>query len=100
MSQFEEMESVLEEERRALEAQLMALAGERANMRRTLDGVRAELAKNALATGAGAVPQSGGTVAAALVQGAQAQKVNEVPAGTALEGDAGPVPDGSFQQIG
>lgn len=96
-SQFEEMETVLEEERRALEAQRLALANERTNMRRTLENVRAELAKNA-----GAVPPSSGALASALSQGAQAvaSKVSEVPSGTPMEGDAGPVSDGSYQQIG
>ena len=40
MSQFEEMETVLEEERRSLEAQRLAIANERAGMRRTLENVR------------------------------------------------------------
>ncbi|KAH8113931.1 SWIRM-domain-containing protein [Phellopilus nigrolimitatus] len=95
MGQFEEMETVLEEERRTLEAQRLALASERASMRRMLENVRSELAKNAGA------PQSGGAVAAALAQGvAQGPNVTEVGSGIPLEGEAGPVAEGNFQQLG
>lgn len=102
MSQFEEMETVLEEERRALEAQRLALANERTNMRKTLENVRAELAKNSAAA---APPGTAGeALATALSQSAGAHamqpKVTEVASGTVMEGDAGPVADGTFQQIG
>ncbi|KAH8110490.1 hypothetical protein DFH11DRAFT_1842891 [Phellopilus nigrolimitatus] len=63
MGQFEEMETTLKEERRALEAQRLVLASRHAGMYRTLESVRSELAKNA------GVPQSDGAVAAALAQG-------------------------------
>ena len=93
MSQFEEMESVLEEERRALASQRLALANERANVKRTLETVRAELAKN------------GGTAAAAtaLAQGmgsTQGTKAMAVDSTTAMGDENGPSAAGNFQQIG
>ena len=100
MSQFEEMEAVLEEERRALAAQRAALANERANMRRTLESVRAEIAKNG-----GVMPtagQAGVAVTTALAQAAQPQgtKVSPVEGGVAVDSEAGPSAEGNFQQIG
>ncbi|EJC99280.1 SWIRM-domain-containing protein [Fomitiporia mediterranea MF3/22] len=95
MSQFEEMESVLEEERRALAAQRAALANERTNVRRTLETVRAELAKN------GGMLPNGAAVANALAQSApQGTKMSPVDGGVSLEGDAGPSTEGNFQQLG
>ncbi|CAA7268231.1 unnamed protein product [Cyclocybe aegerita] len=46
MSQFEELEEILEEERKALESARMGLVNERVNLKRMLDAVRAEIAKN------------------------------------------------------
>ena len=62
MSQFEELEDVLEEERRTLEAARVSLVNERVGLKRTLDGVRAELARHSNGTG------SAGAVAAAVAQ--------------------------------
>jgi len=90
MSQFEELEDVLEEERKGLESARMALVNERVNLKRMLDGVRSELAKN----GRTSIPPANlgttgqGTVAA------------EVPSSTALDGDSGPRNDGEFAQLG
>lgn len=90
MSQFEELEEVLEEERKGLESARIALVSERVNLKRMLDGVRSELAKNGQTsippTNLGTTGQ--GTIAA------------EVPSNTALDGDAGPRNDGEFAQLG
>lgn len=95
MNQFEEMESVLEEERRALSAQRLALANDRANLKRILDGVRAELAKN------GGILPSGGAIATALAQSAQqGPRATPVEAGMSMEGEAGPSAEGNFQTLG
>lgn len=83
MTAFEELEELLEEERKGLESTRMALVNERVNLKRMLDGVRAELGKNA----------NLGTTS-------QGTPVSEVPSGTPIEGDVGPVSDGSFAQLG
>ncbi|KAH9953725.1 hypothetical protein BGW80DRAFT_1468346 [Lactifluus volemus] len=49
--QFEELEDILEEERRALEATRLALVSERVGLKRPLEGVHAELARLANSTG-------------------------------------------------
>ncbi|KAF8137196.1 SWIRM domain-containing protein [Boletus edulis] len=83
MTAFEELEELLEEERKSLESTRMALVNERVNLKRMLDGVRGELSKNA----------NLGTTG-------QGTPVSEVPSGTPIEGDVGPVGDGSFAQLG
>ncbi|KAG9313646.1 Smarcc1 protein [Chiua virens] len=88
MTAFEELEELLEEERKSLESTRMALVSERVNLKRMLDGVRAELGKN----NAGGVGNLGTT--------GQGTPVSEVPSGTPMEGDVGPVGDGSFAQLG
>jgi len=83
MTAFEELEELLEEERKGLESTRMALVNERVNLKRMLDGVRTEGGKNA----------NLGTTG-------QGTPVSEVPSGTPIEGDAGVVSDGSFAQLG
>lgn len=85
MSAFEELEELLEEERKGLESTRMALVNERVNLKRILDGVRTELGKNVV----GGMGTTG-----------QGTPVSEVPSGTPMEGDVGPVSDGSFVQLG
>ena len=85
MSAFEELEALLEEERKGLESTRMALVNERVNLKRILDGVRTELGKN--------VHMGLGTTG-------QGTPVSEVPSGTPMEGDVGPVSEGSFAQLG
>ncbi|KAL0960029.1 hypothetical protein HGRIS_011677 [Hohenbuehelia grisea] len=97
MSQFEELETILEEERRGLESARMALISERLGLKRMLDNVRMEITKNG-----GVV--AGQNVAAAAVSAAQGlvpqgQTATEVQPGTALEGDSGPVADGTMLQL-
>ncbi|KAF9239892.1 SWIRM domain-containing protein [Melanogaster broomeanus] len=86
MTAFEELEELLEEERKGLESARMALVNERVNLKRMLDGVRAELGKNTGVTSLGTTGQ--GT------------PVNEVQSETPMEGDSGPVSDGNFAQLG
>jgi SWI/SNF related-matrix-associated actin-dependent regulator of chromatin subfamily C len=62
MSQFEELEDLLEEERRTLEAARVSLVNERVGLKRALDGVRAELGRHSNGT------SSAGAVAAAVAQ--------------------------------
>jgi len=85
MSAFEELEALLEEERKGLESTRMALVSERVNLKRILDGVRTELGKN---------------IHVGLGTTGQGTPVSEVPSGMPMEGDAGPVSEGSFAQLG
>ena len=89
MSQFEELEELLEDERKSLESARMSLVNERLGLKRMLDTVKGELVKN----------QTGMSTPGALVEAAnQAQevlisngpRVAEVQ-GVAMEGDMGPV---------
>lgn len=104
-AQFEEMEEVLEEERRALAAQRLALANERANVKKVLEGVRAEIAKStaqAQMQGSGMSIMSGGALAQAFAQQQQgnAPKATPVEAGVPMDADSGPLIDAHMQQIG
>ncbi|KAG0696577.1 SWIRM domain-containing protein [Suillus ampliporus] len=89
-SQFEELEEVLEEERKGLESARMALVNERVNLKRMLDGVRSELAKN----GRTSIPPTN------LGTTGQGTIATEVSSSTLLDGDAGPRNDGEFAQLG
>lgn len=100
MSQFEELEDLLEEERRALEGARLALVSERMTLRKTLDNVRGELSKHAQSQAAGGPGNVQGVVAAVSQanmgtsnQGTRAQEVPQ--GGTAMEGDGGPVSGGN-----
>ncbi|OJA09871.1 hypothetical protein AZE42_06261 [Rhizopogon vesiculosus] len=90
MAQFEVLEDVLEEERKGLESARMALVNERVNLKRMLDGVRSELAKNSRTS---IPPTNLGTTGQGTV-------VAEVPSSTTLDGDSGPQNDGEFAQLG
>ncbi|KAH7886859.1 SWIRM domain-containing protein [Phlebopus sp. FC_14] len=85
MTAFEELEELLEEERKGLESARVALVNERVNLRRMLDGVKAELGKNATTS---------------LGTTGQGTTVSEVQPGMMIEGDSGPVSDGNFAQLG
>jgi SWI/SNF related-matrix-associated actin-dependent regulator of chromatin subfamily C len=93
MSQFEELEEILEDERKGLESARMALVGERLNLKRMLDGVRSELAKN----GVHGLPTVIGQVSMGTT--GQGQLLTEVNGSSVLEGDSGPVNDGSLLQL-
>lgn len=99
MSQFEELEEVLEEERRALESSRASLANERVNLRKMLEHVRTELAKQQ-ANGGTMSPGLGSAVGeaqAALT--ASATKINPVSGDATMEGDSGPVASGAIAQL-
>jgi SWI/SNF related-matrix-associated actin-dependent regulator of chromatin subfamily C len=99
MSQFEELEDLLEEERKTLEAARMGLVNERAGLKRMLDAVRVEIAKNGGVVGGPAV---GAAVMMASNSGlgttGQGSVVMEVGNGS-VQSDVGPVTDGSTLQL-
>jgi len=95
MSQFEELEDILEEERKSLESARMGLVNERLNLKRMLETVRAEMVKNNPAGAVQVVNQAGPHPFGTTSQGTM---VNEVGA-SSTQGDIGPVPDGSTLQL-
>lgn len=84
MKQFEELEEVLEDERRNLESARMKLIDERVSLRRTLEAVRAEIAKS--------TPTSLNTAASqASVALGQYGQPTPIPGDVTMEGDHGPL---------
>ncbi|KAF8521110.1 SWI/SNF complex protein [Hysterangium stoloniferum] len=93
MAHFEEMEELLEEERRNLETARISVIAERQGIKRVLEGIRAEMLRNGAA---GAIPPDAyQSVVAAGSQGTKVVPVSDVP----LHGDMAPVHDGSLQQL-
>jgi SWI/SNF related-matrix-associated actin-dependent regulator of chromatin subfamily C len=95
MSQFEELEDLLEEERRTLEAARVSLVNERVGLKRVLDGVRAELARHSNGTA------SAGAVAAAVAQTGlgnvgQGLRAAEVQGNANAESEGGPLSGGNI----
>lgn len=98
MSQFEELEDLLEEERRTLEAARVSLVNERVGLKRVLDGVRAELARHSNGTG------SAGAVAAAVAQTGlgsvgQGLRATEVQGNAIAESEGGPSNGGNILSL-
>ncbi|KDQ31946.1 hypothetical protein PLEOSDRAFT_1062029 [Pleurotus ostreatus PC15] len=95
MAQFDELEEILEEERKALESSRMALISERLGLKKMLDTVKAEIARSG-----GIAPGSNvaNLVANANIIG-QGSQATEVPITTPLNGNAGPVQDGNKLQL-
>ncbi|KAK0467330.1 SWI/SNF complex protein [Desarmillaria tabescens] len=91
MSQFEELEDILEEERKGLESTRMALVQERLGLKKMVDNVKTLIAKNG--TGVNGL----GNVS--LGNSGQGTVINEVQSGTSMEGGLGPVEDGSMLQL-
>ena len=91
-SQFEELEEILEDERKGLETARMALVAERLNLKRMLDGVRNELMRN----GVHALPTV--VAQASLGTTGQGPLLNEVNS-NAITGDFGPINDGGMLQL-
>ncbi|KAG7443688.1 SWIRM-domain-containing protein [Guyanagaster necrorhizus] len=91
MSQFEELEDILEEERKGLESTRMALVQERLGLKKMVDNVKSLIAKN------GNGVNSLNSVS--LGNSGQGTVVNEVQPGTSMEGGMGPVEDGSMLQL-
>ena len=86
MAQFEELEEILEDERKGLESARVALLNERLTVKQSLDAVRAELQSNGVDTGV--IPNIGYSG-----QGTRAVGVQD---GASLEGVGGPIPGGSM----
>ncbi|CAL1699560.1 unnamed protein product [Somion occarium] len=98
MSQFEELEELLEDERRGLESARMALVGERVGLKKMLDNVKTELAKHAAGTGSAVAVNAAASHAQASLDGSgQGARVQEVQVG--IEGDGGPVAGGNIGQL-
>jgi len=96
MAQFEELEDILEEERKALESARMGLVNERVGLKKMLDTVRAEIAKNGVGPGVvGVVQQAGPSVMGITGQGTVVNEVTGV-----VQGDGGPISDGAMLQLG
>ncbi|PPR01995.1 hypothetical protein CVT24_011118 [Panaeolus cyanescens] len=94
MSQFEELEDLLEEERKALESARLGLMNERIGLKRMLDTVRAEVAKNGPSANTLAMV-GGGNV---LGTSGQGPIVNEVNAAN-VHGEGAPIADGQTLQL-
>ncbi|KAH9031674.1 SWIRM-domain-containing protein [Lactarius pseudohatsudake] len=98
MSQFEELEDLLEEERRTLEAARVSLVNERIGLKRALEGVRTELAKHSNGT------TSTGAVAAAIAQTGlgttgQGLRATELQGNATAEGEGGPLSGGNIAAL-
>lgn len=95
MSQFEELEEILEDERKSLESARLGLVNERMNLKRMLDTVRAEMVKNNPAGAVQVVNQAGAHPYGTTGQGTM---ISEVGASSA-QSDVGPVSDGATLQL-
>jgi SWI/SNF related-matrix-associated actin-dependent regulator of chromatin subfamily C len=111
MSQFEELEELLEEERRNLESARVALVNERLGLKKMLDTVRGEIVRHQQMQQAAAGGQQGGLTFSQGVMNAasnpnmslgntgQGTMISEVQPGQSLEGAEGPVQDGQTLQL-
>jgi len=93
MSQFEELEDILEEERRGLESAKMALLNERLGLKKMIDNVRGEIARN------GGMVSNGMMANLGMGTTGQGTMVNEVQPGISMDGNSGVVNDGSMLQL-
>ncbi|KAJ6595774.1 hypothetical protein DFH09DRAFT_1024628 [Mycena vulgaris] len=93
MGQFEELEDILEEERKGLESARMALVNERMGLKKMLDGVRSEIARSGGMAAAHALVAPG--VMGTSGQGTQVSEVGNV----LMDGSAAPIMDGSMLQL-
>ncbi|KAF8879659.1 SWI/SNF complex protein [Gymnopilus junonius] len=97
MSQFEELEDILEEERKSLESARLSLVNERVGLKKMLDAVRAEITRNGVGPGvAGVVAQGGPNPLGTTGQGATVTEVGS----SSVQSDIGPLPDGTTLQLG
>ncbi|KAF8503176.1 SWIRM domain-containing protein [Gautieria morchelliformis] len=94
MAQFEDMEELLEEERRNLETARVGLVAERQGIKRVLEGIRAEMARNGPG-GSALPPDAYQTVVAAGSQGTKVTPVGPVQ----MQDNMGPIAEGSYQQL-
>ncbi|KAJ7269952.1 SWI/SNF complex protein [Mycena rebaudengoi] len=92
MSQFEELEEILEDERKGLESARMALVNERLGLKKMLDNIRSEIARNgALGMNSLSAPGMMGITG----QGTVISEVANVP----LDGGSAPIVDGNMLQL-
>lgn len=97
MAQFEELEELLEEERKGLESARMTLVNERLGLKKMLDTVKGELARQTAGDSTpGTLAAAAGQAQAALV--ASGARVAEASS-TSLEDDMGPVANPSIAPL-
>lgn len=94
MTHFDEMEELLEEERRNLETSRVALVAERQNIKRVLENIRSEMARNGSAA---TLPHD--AYQSAVDAGSQGTKVVPVAPDMPLQGEMGPISEGTYQQL-
>lgn len=94
MAHFDEMEELLEEERRNLETSRVALVAERQNIKRVLENIRSEMARNGSAP---TLPHD--AYQTTVDAGSQGTKITPVASDVPFEEGMGPIPEGSFQQL-
>ncbi|PSR76601.1 hypothetical protein PHLCEN_2v8359 [Hermanssonia centrifuga] len=98
MTQFEELEELLEDERKGLESARMALVNERLNLKKMLDNVKGELARNSAGISTpGALAAAAGQAQTGL--SANNTRLTEVLADNPMEGDLGPMSNPSFAPL-
>lgn len=97
-AQFEELEELLEDERKGLESARMSLVNERLNLKRMLDTVKGELAKSQAGTSTpGALAEAANQAQEALASnGVRVAEVENV----SMEGDMGPVDTPNIASLG
>ncbi|KAJ7634794.1 SWI/SNF complex protein [Roridomyces roridus] len=93
MTQFEELEDILEEERKGLESARMALVNERLGLKKTLDNVRSEIARNGMAAAHAFAMSSG------MGTSGQGTMVSEVGGNVPMDGSSAPINDGAMLQL-
>ncbi|KAF9267655.1 Smarcc1 protein [Marasmius fiardii PR-910] len=98
MSQFEELEEILEEERKGVESARLALQGERLSLKKTLDFVKGEIMKYGQGATSNGVTQvlNNPTVLGTTSQGPHATQLDM---GGSMDGGLGPIQDGSMLQL-
>ncbi|KAK7463055.1 SWI/SNF and RSC complex subunit Ssr2 [Stygiomarasmius scandens] len=99
MSQFEELEEILEDERKQLESARMALVGERTGLKKTLDYVKGEISKyqQGMSQPQQMMQVVNGASLGTTGQGSQATPITDMQA--AMGNGMGPVQDGSMLQL-
>ena len=97
-AQFEELEELLEEERKGLESARMALVNERLGLKRMVENVKGELAKHAAGQGTQeSLMAAAGQAQAALAAGGS--RINQVVGDISMEGDMGPLSAPNLAQL-
>ncbi|KAG7089670.1 hypothetical protein E1B28_011330 [Marasmius oreades] len=98
MSQFEELEEILEEERKGVESARLALQGERLGLKKTLDYVKGEILKYGSGAASNGVTQVLNNPAT-LGTTSQGPQASQVDIGASMDGGMGPIQDGSMLQL-